>query len=38
MKTKKYTIEHNNTDVRKLWNLAKNILKEDRNGKLERKV
>lgn len=23
MKTKKYTIEHNNTDVRKLWNLAK---------------
>ena len=21
-----------------LWNLAKNILKEDRNGKLERKV
>lgn len=21
---KKYTIEHNNTDVKKLWNLAKN--------------
>ena len=24
MKTKKYTIKHNNTDVSKLWNLAKN--------------
>ena len=24
LKMKKYTIEHNNTDVSKLWNLAKN--------------
>ena len=24
MKTKKYAIKHNNTDVKKLWNLAKN--------------